>query len=155
MLQFMGLQRVRHNLATEQEEAANHIMLFTCIPHWSYLIPALRTVLCFYGLILVLFSHLGMSDSLQPHGLQHARPPCPSLCPRVCSDSCPLSQWCHPAISSSVTPFSSCPQSFLASGSFLADNESALCIRWPKYWSFSFSISPYNEYSGLISFRID
>ena len=96
-----------------------------------------------------------MSDSLQPHGLQHARPPYPSLCPRVCSDSCPLSQWCHPAISSSVTPFSSCPQSFLASGSFLADNELALCIRWPKYWSFSFSISPYNEYSGLISFRID
>ena len=83
------------------------------------------------------------------------RLPCPSLCPRVCSDSCPLSQWCHPAISSSVAPFSSCPQSFLASGSFRADNESALCIRWRKYWSFSFSISPYNGYSWFISFRID
>ena len=60
-----------------------------------------------------------MSDSLRPHGLQHARFPRPSLSPRVCSDSRPLSQWCHPAISSSVAPFSSCPQSFPASGSFL------------------------------------
>ena len=59
-----------------------------------------------------------MSNSLQPHGLQHARLPCPSLSPRVCSNSCPLSHWCHPAISSSVTSFSSCPQSFPASGSF-------------------------------------
>ena len=53
-----------------------------------------------------------------PHGLQHARLPCPSPSPRVCSNSCPLSRWCHPTISSSVTPFSSCPQSFPASGSF-------------------------------------
>ena len=58
-----------------------------------------------------------MSDSLWPHGLQHARLPCPSLSPWVCSDSCPLSQLCHPTISSSVVPFS-CPQSFPASGSF-------------------------------------
>ena len=57
--------------------------------------------------------------SLWPHGLQHARPPCPSPSPRVCSNSCPLSQWCHPTISSSVVPFSSCLQSFPASGSFL------------------------------------
>ena len=56
--------------------------------------------------------------TLQPHELQHARLPCPSLSPGVCSSSCPLSQWCHPAISSSVIPFSSCPQSFPASGSF-------------------------------------
>ena len=54
-------------------------------------------------------------QSLQPHGLQHTRLPCPSLSPRVCSNSCPLSQWCHPIISSSVTPFSSCLQSFSAS----------------------------------------
>ena len=60
-----------------------------------------------------------MSDSLQPHGLQHTRLPCPSLSPRVCSNSCPLSRWCHPTISSSVTHFSSFPQSFPASGSFL------------------------------------
>ena len=59
-----------------------------------------------------------MSDSLRPHGLQHAKLPCPSLSPRVCSNSCPLSRWGHPIISSSVTPFSSCHQSFPASGSF-------------------------------------
>ena len=93
-----------------------------------------------------------MSDFLQPQDLQHARLPCLSLSPRVCSNSCPLSQWCQPTISSSVTPSSSCPQSFPASGSFLM---SQLCIGGPKYWTFSFSISPSNEYSGLISFRID
>ena len=60
-----------------------------------------------------------MSSSLQPHGLQKTRPPYPSLSPRACSNSCPLSQWCHPTISSSVVPFSSCLQSFPASGSFL------------------------------------
>ena len=59
-----------------------------------------------------------MSDSLRPHGLQHARPPCPSATLRVYSNSCPLSWWCHPTISSSVVPFSSCLQSFSASGSF-------------------------------------
>ena len=59
-----------------------------------------------------------LSDSYQPHGLQHARLPCPSLSPGVCSDSCPLSQWCHPTISSSVSPFFFCFQSFPASGSF-------------------------------------
>ena len=64
------------------------------------------------------FSHLVMYDSLQPHGLQHARPPCPSPTPGVYSNSCPLSLWCHPTISSSVIPFSSRLQSFPASGSF-------------------------------------
>ena len=59
-----------------------------------------------------------MSDSLWSHGLQHAMLPCPSPTPRACSNSCPLSQWCHPTISSSVVPFSSCLQSFPASGSF-------------------------------------
>ena len=66
----------------------------------------------------VQFSHSVMSDSLWPHGLQPTRLPCPSPTPRVCSNSCPLSRWCHPTISSSVIPFSSCPQSFPASGSF-------------------------------------
>ena len=66
----------------------------------------------------VQFSHSVVSDSLRPHKSQHARPPCPSQTPRVCSNSCPSSWWCHPAISSSVVPFSSCPQSLLASGSF-------------------------------------
>ena len=59
-----------------------------------------------------------MSDSLRPHGLQHAKLSCPSLSPRICSNSCPLSRWCHPTISSSITPFSFCPQSFPAPGSF-------------------------------------
>ena len=59
-----------------------------------------------------------MSDSLRPHGLQHATPPCPSTAPRVYTNSCPLSQWCHPTIPSSVVPFSSSLQSFPASGSF-------------------------------------
>ena len=66
----------------------------------------------------VQFSHSVMSDSLRPHELQHARPPCPSPTPRVHSNSCPSSRWCHPAISSSGVPFSSCPQSLLASESF-------------------------------------
>ena len=101
----------------------------------------------------VLFSCSVVSDSSWPHGRQHARPPCPSPSPRTCPNSCPLSQWCHPTILSSVVPFSSCLQSFPASGFF--SNDSALCSRWPEYWSFSFSISPSNEYSGLISFGID
>ena len=66
----------------------------------------------------VQFSRSVVSDSLQPHESQHARPPCPSTTPGVHSNSCPLSRWCHPAISSSVVPFSFCPQSLPASGSF-------------------------------------
>ena len=100
----------------------------------------------------VQFSHSVMSDSFRPHGLQHTRPPCPSPTPRVYSNSCPLSRGCYPTISSSVVPFSSCLQSFPASES---TNESALRIRWPKYWSFSFNINPSNEHSGLISFRME
>ena len=97
----------------------------------------------------VQFSCSVMSDSLQPHALQHARPPCPSPTPEVYLNSCQLSWWCHPnhlilcrlllllhSISPSIRVFS---------------NESALHIRWPKYWSFSFNISPSNEHSGLIS----
>jgi len=94
-----------------------------------------------------------MSDPLWPHWLQHTRLPCPSPTPGAYSNSRPSSHWCHPTISSSVIPFSSCPQSFQAWGFF--SNESTLHMRWPKYWSFSFSISPSNEYSGLISFRVD
>ena len=99
------------------------------------------------------FSCSVVSDSLQPHGLQHAIPPCPSPTPGVYSNSCPLSWRWHPTLSSSVIPFSSCLQSSPASESF--SNDSAFRIRWPKYWSFSFNISPSNEYSGLISFRMD
>ena len=94
-----------------------------------------------------------MSDSLRPHGLQHAKLPCLSPTPGACSNSCPFELvmpsnhliLCHlfllpPSVFPSITVFS---------------NESVLHIRWPKYWSFSFSISPSNEYSGLISFRIE
>ena len=154
-----------------------------------------------------------VSDSLWPHELQHARPPCPSPTPGVHSDSCPSSQWCHPAISSSAVPISSCPP--IPPSIRVLSNESTLCnpmdcstpgfpvhhqlpelaqtyfhwigdaiqpshplssscppvfnlsqhqdlFQWvssahqvPKYWSFSFSSSPPNEYLGLISYRID
>ena len=67
---------------------------------------------------LLSFSRQIMSNSFQLHGLQHSRLPCTSPSPRVCPSSCPLNRWCHPTISSSVTSFSSCPQSFPASGSF-------------------------------------
>ena len=87
------------------------------------------------------------------NGLWHITLLCPPLSPGVCSNSSPLNRWCHPTISSSAAFFSFCLQSFPASKVF--SNESALHIRWPKYWSFSFSISPSSEYPGLISFRID
>ena len=105
-------------------------------------------------LVIAQFSSLVVSDSLWPQGLQHTRFPCPWPTPRACSNSCPLSRWCHPTISYSVIPFSFCPQSFPASGSF------------PMSWLFALvgqsieglalpSIHPSNEYSGLISFRMD
>ena len=86
------------------------------LPQWGqrkYLQGSLTRHFC-----SVLFSHSVVSDSLQPYELQHSRPPCPSPTLGVYSNLCPLSRWCHPTISSSVVPFSSCPQSFPASGSF-------------------------------------
>ena len=107
---------------------------------------------CIHIIVLLQFSHSVVSDSLRPHGLQHVTLPCPSPAPRACSNSSiesvmpsnhlilchPLFLW--PSIFPSIRVFS---------------NESVLHIRWPKYWSFSFSISPSNEYSGLTSFRMD
>ena len=84
-----------------------------------------------------------------PHALQHTRLPCPLPSPGVCSDSCPSNQWCYLIISSCVTLFSSCLQSFPDQGLFQGVSSSH------QYWSFSFSISPSNEYSGLTSFRIN
>ena len=98
----------------------------------------------------LLFSRPVVSDSFRPHGLQHARPPCPSASPGVCLSSCWLHRWCCPAISSSDALFS-CPQIFPSIRDF--SSESTVHIRWPKYCSFSFNISPSSEYSGLISFR--
>ena len=103
MLQFMGSQRVGHDWATELN------WLFHCVMEYHLFIQPDSSVQ---------FSRWVMFDSLQPHGLQHARPPCPSPTPRVHSNSCPLSRWCHPTISPSVIPFSSRLQCFPASGSF-------------------------------------
>ena len=91
-------------------------------------------------------------DSLRPHESQHARPPCPSPTHGVHSDSGPLSQWCHPAISSSVGPSPPAPNLSQHQRLFQWVSSS---MRWPKYWSFSFSIIPSKEHPGLISFRMD
>ena len=101
------------------------------------------------------FSSVAQSclDSLWLHEPQHARPPCPLPTPRVYPNSCPSSRWCHPTISSSVIPFSSCPQSFPASWSFQMSQ--LFASGGQSYWGFSFNISPSSEHSGLISFRMD
>ena len=102
----------------------------------------------------VQYSCSAVSDSLRPHGLQHTRLLCLSPTHRAYSNSCPLSRWCHPTISSSVIhPLLLSPSIFPSIRVF--SNESVLRMRWPKYWSFSFSSSPSNDYSGLISFRMD
>ena len=100
--------------------------------------------------MLLLLSCSVISNSSQPHGLQHSRLPCPSPTPRAYSNSCPSSRWCHPT---HCRPFLLPPSTF--PGIRVFSNESVLLIRWRKYWSFSISISLSSEYSGLISFRID
>ena len=98
--------------------------------------------------VVHLLSHVRLFNPMDC--MQHARLPCPSLSPGICSNSCPLSWWCHLTL---CRPLLLLPSIFPSFRVFFS--ESALCIRWPKYWSFSFSISPSKEYSGLISFRID
>ena len=105
----------------------------------------------FNHLYSVQFSCSAVSNSLWPHGLQHARLPCPSPNPRVYSNSCPSSWWCHPTTSSSVVPFSTHLQSFPALGSF---QMSQFFASGGQSISFSFSISPCSDYSGLISLRM-
>ena len=112
--------------------------LNTWNPMWLWIISSVQ------------FSHSVVSDSLWPHGLQHTKLPCPSPTPGACSNSCPLHWWCHPTISSLLL----LPQSLPASGSFPMSQFFA-STRWSKYWSLSLSFSPSNEYSGLISFRMD
>ena len=106
----------------------------------------------YFQLLSLLFSHSVVSNHLQPHKWQRARLPCPSLFPGVCSNLCSLSQWCHPTISSSVIPFSSCLN-------FSQHHSLLQCVgslhQVAKYWSFSSSISSSNEYSELISIRVD
>ena len=99
----------------------------------------------------VQFSRLVMSDSLQSHGLHHARLPCPSPAPRACSNSCPLSPRVCDGHLILCRPLLLLPSIFPSIRVF--SSESLLHIRWPKYWSFSFSINPSNEYSGLSSFQ--
>ena len=124
----------------------NIVYLFT----WNWLFPSEFSV---FKLLTQEFSCCKFLSHVQLcNRMDSSRLPCPSLSPRVCSNSCPSSQWCHPTILSSVTPFSSCPQSLNIR---VSSSKSALHIRWPKDWSFSFSISLSNEYSGLLYFRID
>ena len=101
----------------------------------------------------VQFSRSVVSDSLRLHGLQHARLPCPSPTPRACSTSCPIKLVMPSNHLILCRPLLLPPSVFPSIRVF--SNESVLGIRWPKYWSFSFSISPSKEYSGLISFRMD
>ena len=98
---------------------------------------------------LCVYSVAKSCPTLWPHGLQHARLPCPSPSRRVCSNLCPLSRWCHPTISS-CRPLLFMPSIFPSIRVF-----SSFSHQVAKYWSFSFSISPSNEYSGLVSFRMD
>ena len=116
--------------------------------------------MCVYNWVTLLytwnsvqFSCSVVSDSLRPHESQHTKPPCPSPTPRVYPNSCPTNscdaiQPSHPL--SSPFPSASIPPSIR-----VFSNKSTLCMRWPKYWSFSFNISPSNEHPGLISFRMD
>ena len=94
------------------------------------------------------FSRSVLSNSLWPHESQHARPPCPSPTPGVYANTCPSSWWCHPTISSSVIPFSYCPQSLPASGSFPMSH----LFAWGGQ---STGVSASNEYPGLISFSME
>ena len=130
-----------------------HYCLLLCLDDFcSKMFKFLSNFLSFTFLVSIQFSHSVVSDSLRPHEPQHARPPCPSPTAGVQPNPCPLSRSCHPTISSSVIALSPHCQSFSIR---VFSHESVLHIRWPKYLSFSLSISPSNEYSGLISLRVD
>ena len=121
-----------------------------CLIQWARLVSVVVTRKCparnrplhvsYFVFSSVQFSHSAVSDSLRPHESQHARPPCPSPTPGVYSNSCPSSWWCHPAISSSVVPFSSCPQSLPASG--------FVFICW---WTFPLQDKIFDQYFQFIS----
>ena len=163
--------KLKYNMKTSRGELqclpASRQQPLSC--SWGIYFPPLRTVLqgsqrwvnqtpgnvkCEWIFSSVQFSHSAVSDSLQPHESQHARPPCPSPTPRIHPDSShtiesvmPSSHFilCRPLLL--LPPIPPSIRAF--------SNESTLCMTWPKYWSFSFSISPSNEHPGLISFRMD
>ena len=129
------------------------------ILYWCFYSADFNSLLCsllahlFIFLLLssVQFSHSVVYNSLRSHGLQHSRLPCPSPAPRAYSNSCPLSQWCHPTISSSVIPISSCLQSFPASGLFQSVNSSHQVA---KVLEFQLQYQSFQWIFRLISFRI-
>ena len=125
---------------------------FSCFHFPSIRFFSNESALCISSGQFISVAHL-CPTLCDPMDLQHARPPCPSPNPRACSNSCPSSRWYHPTSSCSVEPILLLPSIYPSIRVFL--NESVLCIRWSKYWSFSFSISASNEYSGLNSFRMD
>ena len=152
----MGLVAPWHVESSTRDQARVPCIGKWILNHWT---NKKSCMICFmypgiYFIIPLLLGYFFVVQSLSSIWLcdpmDCSTPGFPVLHHLLWSNSCPLSWWCHPSISSSFFPVSSCLQSFLASGSF-----PLRCIRWPKYWSFSLSISPSNEFSGLISFRMD
>ena len=139
MLQFMGSQKVWHNWATELNWTERNVWIELLKVNTSCILPYCCSV-------------TQSCLTLQPHGLQHARLSCPSSSPRVCPGSCPLHQ-CAIQPSHSLMPAS--PSALNLSQHQEFSNNSALLIRWPKYWRFSFNINSSKEYSELISFKTD
>ena len=135
---------------------SNHVYFlqhFNFLHFWTFSWVYIYIYIYIYQFSSVQFGCSIVSNSLRPHGRQHARPPCPLPTPGVHPNSCPLSRWCHPITSSSVVPFSSCLQSFPASGSFarslfFASGGQSIGVS-------ASAISTSNEHSGLISSRID
>ena len=150
--------KIQGSLMSQQKKDIN-FSTFSSHPPMALFSNILFSTYCMPGTVVILFSSVQFSSvaqscpTLQPHGLQHIRLLCPSPPPRAYPNSCPLSPWCHPTISFSVVPFSSHLQSFPALGSFLISQ--FLASDGQSIGVFSFSISPSDEYSGLISFRID
>ena len=134
--------------ANQQQQYAHFIYLLLYIVYYIHYIY----ITYIFVYIYICCCSVTKLPTLWPHGLQQHRCLCPPLSPTVCSNSCPVGRWCYITISSSVAPS---PPAFNLFSIRIFSNESAPRIRWPKYWSFSFSISPSNEYSGFISFRID
>ena len=142
-------QRCKQTKIKKSSAFGNRILL----TNWNRIITW-DAVCIIYAVVFssVQFSDSVVSNSLWPHESQHTRPPCPSPTPGVYSNTCPSSQWCHPAISS-CRPLLLLPP--ISPSIRVFSNESTLCMRWPRYCSFSFSISPSNLRPGLISFRMD